>query len=124
VTQDIEPYLNKAREETGDREALLSLIYDFMPAFGATEDDDAALADAIRAIGFRRPRVIETVEELEKLPVLTVVLGADLGAYQRQGKPDKPDQQHWWERVGFDLSRESDEISLPATVVFMPESER
>jgi hypothetical protein len=39
-----------------DREELLKLIYDNIPAFDADPEDDAACADAILAAGFTRQK--------------------------------------------------------------------
>jgi len=67
----------------------------------------------ILAAGYRKPRTITTVEELDALPVDSVALDADGVACQQMKL------EGLWESGGEIVP--SREIALPATVLFTPE---
>lgn len=92
---------------------------DFTPA---NEDWDmlAETADALLAAGYTRPRVVTTVEELDALPVGSVALDLDRDIARKF--------RGGWRMVvseGFGdpwLSDGIEDIALPATVLYSPES--
>lgn len=76
------------------------------------------VADAILAAGYSRPRVVETIEERDALPVGTVLRYPDgeIGMVMVTTAKER--------RVGYPgtLPTDSlDRIDLPATVLYMPE---
>lgn len=78
------------------------------------------MADAILAAGYRRPRTITTVEELDALPNGSVVLSND---YRHWGEQWQVTFQRWdtgyWHRGGRSGSTDPDYF-LPATVLYEP----
>ena len=89
------------------------------------ENDEAGtmggftLADVILAAGYRKPRTVTTVEELDALPVRSVVRTERAGVYEKGCFPDEPDFPYW---LVTGMSREfaSLVLSLPATVLYEP----
>jgi hypothetical protein len=76
-------------------------------------------ADAILAAGYSKPSTIETVEELDALPVETVVR-SDMGnIYVKDYDPDDP-SAIWWVTAGAVSEFQSNRILLPATVLYEP----
>lgn len=93
-------------------DALLDSHYDLL-----------AVADAVLADYQPKPRTVNSVEELEALPGLSVIRDADL--FDSPGdvleKWYRPTGWQWM-RVGSVKFRASNEINLPATVIFIPEA--
>ncbi|MCZ4613323.1 hypothetical protein [Rhodococcus qingshengii] len=79
-------------------------------------------AAALQNDGWLKPRTVTSVEELEALPGLSVIRDADL--FDSPGdileKWFRPTGWQWM-RVGSLKFRASNEINLPATVIFTPE---
>ncbi|MDJ0322137.1 hypothetical protein [Pseudarthrobacter sp. PS3-L1] len=91
---------------------------DFTPV---VQDADvmAELADALIEAGYRKPRIITTVEELEALKPDAVVRSFMEVIYERTFSfrtPNKP----YWQSPGNELPTASSRISLPATVLYEP----
>ena len=67
-------------------------VDDYSPTFNeAGEITGSNVADAIRALGYRKPRTITTAEEIRELPALTVVVYDDMengGLLQTYVVPD------------------------------------
>ncbi|MDH6279510.1 hypothetical protein [Prescottella agglutinans] len=96
------------------RDELANLIDD---AIGWAGQEDIALeyhvADAILAAGYSSPRVVETIEELEALPVWSVVRD------RRKYTLERCD--HGWFIPGRAGYRDARDIAIPATVLYVPE---
>lgn len=82
---------------------------------------DEAAKHIQHRLGWVKPRTVDGVEELDALPDLSVVRDA--------GHEDSPGEiwEKWyrptgpqWMRVGSTKFRASDQITLPATVLFTP----
>jgi len=74
--------------------------------------------ERILAAGYRRPRTITTVEELDALPHASVVL--DASNYCREAA--KVADGNIWRSMGPATVRASRELPLPATVLHEPEA--
>lgn len=108
-----------------EREALVSLLASnvngecgmaWYPS-GKPTDRAFIYADAILAAGYRRepePRVVTTVEELDALPLATVVQSEVGGIWEKWGKSA-------WYETGSAQRHLSKDLELPATVLFAPE---
>ena len=95
--------------ERDEREELAQVIctIDGPATIGGRE-----LAQGILDAGYRKPRTITTAEELDALPVGSVVLDADNVACQRMKLPEL------WESGGELITTKL--IPLPATVLHEP----
>lgn len=73
-------------------------------------------ADAILAAGYRRPRTVTTVEELDALPAGSMILDSDPDALLRT-------ESAGWYSVhdGDHIPYSSSAITLPATVLHEPD---
>lgn len=87
--------------------------------YDTTDDEDREIADAILAAGYRKPQQVTTVQELDALPVGSVVRTDRAGVYEKGCFPDEPDFPYW---LVTGMSREfaSLVLSLPATVLHEP----
>ena len=74
------------------------------------------IADGLLAAGYRKPRTITTVEELDALPVGSVVMDAD--AYV--GRKERDTGGSEWGVSLHKYSKESRAFTLPATVLWEP----
>lgn len=87
------------------------------------EDEYWEAASAVLKAGWSKPYTVNSVEELEALPGLSVIRDADL--FDSPGdileKWYRPTGWQWM-RVGSVKFRASNEINLPATVIFIPEA--
>ena len=90
---------------------------DFTPA---NEESDliAEIAAAVLEAGYTKPRQVTTVEELDALPIYSVVLDADGVAYQHYGQ---------WEAGGTEIQWSAEgrwwftnQIPFPTTVLYSP----
>lgn len=79
---------------------------------------DRELADAILAAGYRKPRTITTVEELDALPDGAVIVDADKNAYTALKRADGT---NWWNAAL--TYADGTAIALPATVLHEPKAE-
>lgn len=100
-----------------EREELATTILAyFHPSPYAGESwrlDPTSAADVILAAGYRRPRTITTVEELEALPDLSVILDVDRDVSQLRGRS-------WCGYEMADLTHPMMAKCLPATVLYEP----
>ena len=78
-------------------------------------------ADAILAAGYRRPRVVTTVAELDALPIESVVRCRRTATYEKF--PDE-DGLSFWMMIGHQGMFASRVIALPATVLHEPEADQ
>ena len=79
-------------------------------------DADYATADAILAAGWRPPaRVVTTVEELDALPVGSIVRDVERAALDEKWDDDT------WAEAGYEYTFSSRSIHLPAAVIYDPE---
>ena len=64
------------REQLADAiaDAIAGTLGEVAGIFDTSIDEDLKMADAILAAGYRKPRTVTTVEELDALPVGSVVL--------------------------------------------------
>lgn len=84
-------------------------------------EQDFDVAAHILAAGYSKPRTIETVEELDALPVETVVR-SDMGnIYVKDYDMDDP-SAIWWVTAGAVSEFQSNRILLPATILYEPEA--
>ncbi|MDF3308745.1 hypothetical protein P3H15_27380 [Rhodococcus sp. T2V] len=112
--------------EVSDRDELAALLNDHLSErdyeqgcrlkCGYSGDDrDEHLADAILATGYRKPRTVTTIEELDALPLLTVIRDSDGSVHERLEWDYGPALQ--WTSDGA----EDMHPKLPATVLYTPE---
>ena len=99
--------------ENAQRDELALLVSNS----GTTSKRSLSRADAILAAGYRKPRTITTMEELDALAEGSVILtnGGEDSA-QKDGEGE-------WYLWGGDYGQDSGDIFLPATVLHEPEAE-
>ncbi|MBM4645588.1 hypothetical protein GS464_24570 [Rhodococcus hoagii] len=85
---------------------------------GVTLRDAQQIANAVRTAGYSRPRVVRTMTELEALPVGTVIRDA-LTNVGELGTTVKCGVHVFW--AGNECEDELTDITLPATVLYLPE---
>jgi len=80
------------------------------------------IADSILAAGYRKPRTITTVEELDALPVGSVVLHDGRAFQHYPAYPAPFDEYQKWKcgDGGFVRSTNDGSMILPATVLYEP----
>lgn len=81
-------------------------------------DHAGEIADAILAAGYRKPRTITTVEELDALPAWSVVRSEQATIWEKFD--GSPTGDFWAETMTLG-QHPSDHIALPATVLHTPE---
>ena len=96
--------------ETSARDELAEIIDRDVHYYGIGTFDVVAAADAILAAGYRKPRTITTVEELDALPERSVVRDATTDVLERLGG-------RWYCGDFPGLAP-----TLPATVLWEPEA--
>ena len=79
-----------------------------------------AEADAILAAGYRKPRTVTTVEELDALPFETVIRDGDDCVLERWGDIE----ESGWVTVMVTSFVPRDQITLPATILYEPEASK
>ena len=102
--------------DTTPRDQLAQIIYDTLNGqYGDfTMPDDAA--DEIIRAGWRPPaRIVTTVEELDALPVGSIVRDDERAALDEKWDDDM------WAEVGYESTFYSSSIHTPATVLYEPE---
>ena len=94
---------------------------DLMPDFDAWwHASDYEHADTVIAvIEATKPRVVTTVEELDALPVGSV-LNTEAGAWEKVSDPDDADDITFWLQAGNRRWNPSRDVTLPATVLYEP----
>ncbi|WML63638.1 hypothetical protein [Rhodococcus sp. AH-ZY2] len=105
-----------------DREELTNIIRAPRIHTNTSGDKQRAIADAILAAGYRKPRTVTTIEELDKLPDGAVIRGAHgqisvIHRGQVDGRPYIEVHYAGTEEIDFDYQY----ISLPAMVLYAPE---
>ena len=104
-----------------DRDELARLIFEVPSEDPACVPSPRALADAILAAGYRKPRTITTVEELDELPNDTALRDAygHVAVIYKGKLGDRP-----YLEVQYAGTEEMDShygyIALPATVLYVP----
>jgi len=83
---------------------------------GPPVDLSAPLAQHLRNLGYRKPRTISTVEELDALPVGSVVITKLSEVISKRSEPDG-ELQSWWAMAGTSEYFQSKELPFPATVL-------
>lgn len=106
------PFAQELRATDNDRDALIELLNEMNAAGEISYDAYSRLFDAAEAT---RPRVVETVDQLEALPMGTIVRGGDGCAHERFSKNGDPST--WFVAGLSDANRPP----FPATVLFTPE---
>jgi hypothetical protein len=112
------------------RDELIQIIWDGAVADRVKDGSDLrnvpvvrpkveAMADAILAAGYTKPRTISTVEELDALPVDSVVRSDMCNVYVKDYDLDDP-SAIWWVTAGAVSEYQSNRILLPATVLYEP----
>jgi hypothetical protein len=79
--------------------------------------EDRDIVATIIAVGYCKPRTVTTVDELDALPVRSVVLDCDADAWQKVTQSGVG----IWELVGVEQGLGLD-ASLPAAVLYSPET--
>jgi len=105
------------RDERAERDKLATVIetaYDLNPGMASFE----LLAHAILAAGYRKPRTITTMEELDALPDGVLIL-TEQGGYWESIK--RMDGKNWWKEPGATFVSPSSDLTLPVTVLHEPE---
>jgi hypothetical protein len=82
-----------------------------------------ALVHGILAAGFKKPRTVTTVEELDALPLGSVVRCGHGRVYERDYVETNPRDTTWWIETGSTKDYQSSSIELPATVIYEGEWE-
>jgi hypothetical protein len=119
----------KATTQRDELAAMRGELQDLVGDAAERDDDDWFMdaANAILAAGYRKPRTVTTVAELDALPVGSVVL-SDTYRYMVHGGGDVGwpiTFQRWdsglWYRGGRSSDTHPDNF-LPATVLYSPEA--
>lgn len=76
------------------------------------------VASRLAKCGYRKPRIITTIEELNALPTGTVILDAYRMPYQNSHLSG------WTGCDACNVYREGDLLELPATVLWIPNEEK
>lgn len=77
--------------------------------------------DAILAAGYRKPRTITTVEELDDLGRNAAVLAANGAVLVNDGENDVPWASFAEDALGGPVWIDPVDVKLPATVLYVPE---
>ncbi|MCW2092815.1 UNVERIFIED_ORG: hypothetical protein M2328_006095 [Rhodococcus erythropolis] len=86
---------------------------------GLYEHEAQELANRLLAAGWSKPRTVNSAAELDALPMFTVIRSEQGSVWERQyGALGKPLWIEATQTRGFPHT--SDEITLPATVLFTP----
>ena len=107
-----------ARDELADliNEFMESDVPESVPDKHEPLGIDYAAADAILAAGWRPPaRTVTTVEELDALPVGSIVRDVERSAL------DEKWDDNLWAEVAYESTFSSSSIHTPATVLWEPE---
>ena len=109
-----------------EREELAAIIHD--AEYGVTREPRETwpprihqAADAVLAAGYRKPRTIATVEELDALPDGSFII-TEQGGYWQADK--RGHGEIWWLEPGNPISGRSDDLTLPAMVLHTPEANK
>ncbi|AAN12485.1 hypothetical protein PBI_CHE8_87 [Mycobacterium phage Che8] len=82
------------------------------------------LAELVAEVERLRPKVVETVEELDALPIGAVIMplgGSDIGDnYVNWADHHLAALYGHWYRSGYEVPCPSDEVDLPARVLYTP----
>lgn len=107
------------RDELADLATIIGEQFEHHPgpACSLCEDINSAAA-AVRMMGYRKPRTITTVEELDALPDAVLVL-TEQGGYWESIK--RMDGKNWWKEPGARNVSPSEDLTLPATVLYEPQ---
>lgn len=111
--------MGDTESNAAEREELAQLIDATIEREYSPGDDvmGTDLADAMLAAGYRKPRTITTKDELDALPMDTVIRDDDEYVWERWSLFAKTTN---WRCAGApDL--EGDEVALPADVIWEPE---
>lgn len=73
------------------------------------------IADGLIAKGYRKPRTIETVEELDALDVMAVILSGEGAVFEKC--------HGGWIETGRGGVMDSEDITLPVVILWEPEVE-
>lgn len=84
--------------------------------FPANAEYALNIAKHLREAGYRKPRTVTTVEELDALPVKSAVLSAMGNFYVKDFDLDNPSDT-WWSAAGSGAEFLTERVSLPAIVL-------
>lgn len=76
--------------------------------------------ERILAAGYRKPRTINSADELDALPVESAVVDWTGRVYQKDAEDDAPELP-WWMMTGDQRRYPAKRITLPATVLHEPQ---
>lgn len=99
--------MSKQTKAPTERDELTQIIDDRWHGYGYNPQ---GAADAILAAGYRKPRTVTTVEELDALPEGTIILDTDPDALVTDGTA-------WRSLLVPDCALRSSAVGLPATVL-------
>jgi len=104
---------------TTERDELADLIWDLaIRHLGVATSSSKSMADELLAAGYRKPRTITTVEELDALPFETVIRDADRHVLERWGTTG----ELLWATMMVGKFIDRNDITLPATVLYTTEA--
>jgi hypothetical protein len=100
------------------RDDLMELVW-LAGGFESSEIEIGEATDAILAAGYVKPRTITTIDELDELPVGSVLIDRDRDICQRfrggwRATIHEPNDDPWLTGTL--------EVDLPATVIYSPEA--
>jgi len=98
--------MSKQTTTPTERDELTQIIDDRWHGYGYNPQ---GAAEAILAAGYRKPRTVTTVEELDALAEHAVILSDEGGVFEHE--------HGWWRVTGSRDPMASSELALPATVL-------
>jgi hypothetical protein len=105
-----------------DRDELADIIAPELPDVDIHGEVSRGIADVILAAGYRKPRIITTVEEAAALPEGTIIRSP------KQGYIFELDSHRRSKPYGYSIAEETgsfiDDSYLPATVLYVPEEQK
>lgn len=116
--------MSKRDELAEIQDRVSSVVYDVFLDTGGEADNSTIgsnVGHALHAAGYRKPRIISNVEELDQLSPLTVVRSRGGRIYERQIEGPWYDGPHDWQDISG-LYWDGSDMSYPATVLHEPEA--
>ena len=102
-----------------ERDELKAIVADALtsPQHGEFALDSTRVAARVLAAGYRKPRQVTTVEELDALPVESIVRDAT-GFTWDKWWDDDGHEFSWWATTGDRTEYSPKRVNLPATVLY------
>jgi SAM-dependent MidA family methyltransferase len=104
-----------------ERDELADLLWDMaIRHLGVATSSSKSMAEELIEAGYRKPRTITTAEELDALPVDTVIRTAGGRVYEKGCYPDDKEFP-FWSMTNEQREFGSRQVPLPATVLWEPQ---